>query len=282
MTELTQEGQRIIEDAAARHAISPEAVRNVMEALLTSGGGMAQFNHPDLGGMGQWSRGGMTMIGDMFNSGLKSRVDALCSELSAVVGRDGVVAQRPLSSQWQYQGGGQYNGDQHLPRSSFFVGNDNWWPSELGMPASSGSQNNMRYACFPERQRLAVDIGGQIAVYDTGLHWISGFSQQQSGSQSVTFTSQLGTVALDSLPLVSGSGSQSTDTQAAPSNVWGSTWASQAAPAPSGAVQSRNTQSGDASGDIFASIERLASLRDKGFISETEFSAKKTELLQRL
>jgi hypothetical protein len=35
-------------------------------------------------------------------------------------------------------------------------------------------------------------------------------------------------------------------------------------------------------GDVFSSIERLAGLRDKGFISEEEFSAKKTELLKRL
>jgi hypothetical protein len=37
-----------------------------------------------------------------------------------------------------------------------------------------------------------------------------------------------------------------------------------------------------AGGDIFSSIERLAGLRDQGFISEEEFSAKKTELLKRL
>jgi hypothetical protein len=30
-------------------------------------------------------RGGMSMIGDMFNSSLKSRVDALCSDLAALV-----------------------------------------------------------------------------------------------------------------------------------------------------------------------------------------------------
>jgi len=34
--------------------------------------------------------------------------------------------------------------------------------------------------------------------------------------------------------------------------------------------------------DIFAAIEKLAGLRDKGFISEEEFSAKKADLLKRL
>jgi hypothetical protein len=43
--------------------MSTDAVRAILEAA--SGGGMAQFNYPDLGGMGQWSSGGMLMIGDM-------------------------------------------------------------------------------------------------------------------------------------------------------------------------------------------------------------------------
>ena len=43
---------------------------------------MAQFNCPELGGSGQWMSGGMAMVGDMFNHGLKNTVDNLCAELS--------------------------------------------------------------------------------------------------------------------------------------------------------------------------------------------------------
>ncbi len=269
MTELTQEGQRIVEDAAVRHNISRDAVRTLLEALLPSGGGMAQFNHPDLGGMGQWSRGGMIMIGDMFNNGLKGRIDALCNDLSQAVGRDNLLAPRPQSSQWQSQGAPQQWGSSApMSSNSFFSGSGNWWPTELGMPASSGAQNNMRYACFPERQRLAVDIAGQVSVYDTGLHWISGFSQQQGGDTSATFTSQYGNVRLDSLVLISGPGQAPQSAPPAPSSPW-------QAPAPS------NT-SPESSNDIFVSIERLAALRDKGYISDEEFSTKKSELLRRL
>jgi hypothetical protein len=35
--------------------------------------------------MGQWSQGGMIMIGDMLNQGLKYRVDALCNELAGIL-----------------------------------------------------------------------------------------------------------------------------------------------------------------------------------------------------
>jgi hypothetical protein len=279
MAELTPEGQRIVDDTARRYFMSSDAVRTVLEALVASGGSMAQFNHPELGGMGQWSSGGMIMIGDMFNNGLKIRVGALCTELSDVVGRSDIILHRPQSSQWQSQGRA---GSMPLPESSLFVsGNDrrgggaDWWPSHLGVPASTGAQNNLRYACFPDRRRLALDVNGQVSVYDTGDHWISGFSQQQGGDQSLTFTSQHGVVQLDSLHQISGSGAAAAFGQTAPAP----------APAPQQGWRSTNPPVADSSragGDIFDSIERLAGLLDKGLISEEEFSAKKTELLRRL
>ncbi|HXR02649.1 MAG TPA: hypothetical protein VN798_19915 [Pseudomonas sp.] len=57
----------------------------------------------------------------------------------------------------------------------------------------------MRYACFPDQRRLAVMRDGRVRVYDTGDHRISGFSQQQSSSQSLSFTSQTGIVRLEDL-----------------------------------------------------------------------------------
>ena len=74
-----------------------------------------------------------------------------------------------------------------------------WWPAGLGNPSATGAQNDMRYACFPEQRRLAVMQDGKVHVYDTGEHRISGFSQQQSTSQSLRFTSQDGTISLSNL-----------------------------------------------------------------------------------
>ena len=68
-----------IEDLARRHGVSVEAVQVLQDALRRGGGRQAQFSHRDLGGMGQWSAGGMTQVGDMFNTALKDRVNALCS-----------------------------------------------------------------------------------------------------------------------------------------------------------------------------------------------------------
>ena len=44
-----------------------------------------QFNIRELGGMGQWSGGGMTQVGDMFNDGLKQKVAALCQDLATLL-----------------------------------------------------------------------------------------------------------------------------------------------------------------------------------------------------
>ena len=73
--------ESLVERIALRHSVSPDAVRTILRALRSSGGSMAQFSHPEFGGMSQWSPG-MTMVGDMFNNQLKSKLDAVCSELA--------------------------------------------------------------------------------------------------------------------------------------------------------------------------------------------------------
>ena len=75
-----------------------------------------------------------------------------------------------------------------------------WWPKGLSHPSSSGSQNGVRYAFFPDQRRLAVEQDGKVRQYDTAEHRISGISQAQ-GSQGGTlrFTSQSSDVNLASL-----------------------------------------------------------------------------------
>lgn len=299
MRQLTSQGQQLINDLAQRYNVSSDAVLALLQALVNGGGTMAQFNHPDLGGSGQWMQGGMTMVGDMFNYSLKATVDGLCSELTTLLANQPFVA-TPSSNQWQQQGGsggGQQQGgwagsgqqqqqgsgpggavSLFVPESSSSSGN--WWPSDLGNPAATGAQNNVRYAYFPYPRRLAVNINGKVTVYNTLDHQISGFSQQQSGSGSVTFTSQYGVVSLIDLPLI------------------GDTAAPSATPAPSMPVSEPQVSNeptltlqqpppdGSSSqaqeSDIFAKLEKLAALKQQGIISEEEFTAKKSELLARL
>ena len=105
MQGLTDEGRRAVEAVARHHGTSEDAALHLLLALSVGGGRQAQFNHPDLGGMGQWSKGGMIMVGDRFNNALKARVDALCNDLAALLesATPIVRATPPASSQSQSQ-----------------------------------------------------------------------------------------------------------------------------------------------------------------------------------
>ena len=75
----------------------------MLESLINGRGSMAQFNHPEFGGSGQWMRGGMIMLSDMFNNVLKGRIDGLCHELSGLVANEPDLL-TPGSFQSQTQG----------------------------------------------------------------------------------------------------------------------------------------------------------------------------------
>jgi membrane protein len=164
-----------IEALAANHGVSAAAVESLASSMAQSGGAGAQFDHPELGGMGQWMTNGMLMIGDMFNHQLKAKIDRLCRDVEKALANAPVQA----GSAARTEGAAA-----------------SWWPSEFGMPASVGSQNEMRYAFFPDKRRLALEENGNLAVYATGEHRLTGFSQQQGALGSVAFSSAAGPVPL--------------------------------------------------------------------------------------
>jgi hypothetical protein len=280
MRQLSPEGQQIANDLAQRHGFSQDAVTHMMFAMLNGNGSMAQFNHPEFAGSGQWMRGGMLMIGDMFNNSLKGRVDSLCQDISGILANQpGLLQSGSFQSQSQ-SGSGQQHQAAGTPmgQSSLFVPDpeDLWWPQDLGNPSATGSQNNVRYAYFSNARRLAVKTGGEVWVYDTQDHHIGGFSQQQGTGGSITFSSQFGTVNLGSLPVVSRNGQP---VQAEPVEHAPASSPSVTSPTPSEPAQGNSSVSAN---DVFSAIERLAELRDKNILSEDEFSSKKAELLKRL
>src|SRR5258706_4838481 len=231
MRKLTPAGQQLIEEVAQRHGFSTDAVMSMLESVIRGNGSMAQFNHPEFAGSGQWMRGGMTMVSDMFNNYLKGRVDALCSELSNLVANQPELV-RSGSFQSQSQGGSGYgqaqtgygssqqqgsggayaysggngasSGGSAFGAASLFVppGPD-WWGTELRFPNGTGAQNGVRYAYFAQARRLAIEVNGRVTVYDTLDHQIGGFSQQQSYGGTLSFNSQYGLIDVASLPVVS-------------------------------------------------------------------------------
>ena len=196
----------LLGEMAARHGVSPDAVRTVLAALKAGGGYQAQFSHPEFGGMCQWMSGGMTMVGDMFNNQLKYKLDGLAGDLATWLRNrpPAPVTYSPSGGQSQSQGmpGGAMSAGNEVSYRSGGSSSANWWPGDLGQPGSTGSQNSLRYAIFPAARRLAIDDNGTVTVYNTGDHQIFGVSQGQSGDQTITFTSQSGLVKVSELRTV--------------------------------------------------------------------------------
>jgi hypothetical protein len=82
----------------------------------------------------QTSAGCLSMVGDMFNNSLKSKLDAVCTELAAY------VADTPSTD----QEGGREEVSYHSARQ-----HSDWWPINLGTPSAVGAQNALQYAVFP-------------------------------------------------------------------------------------------------------------------------------------
>lgn len=74
-----------------------------------------------------------------------------------------------------------------------------WWPEEFGTPSTAGSQNDLRYAFFPQKRRLVIERHRELAIYDSGGHDIDGVSQSDGHERVLSFTSSGRDVALDTL-----------------------------------------------------------------------------------
>ena len=211
-------------------------------------------------------QGGLTMVSDMFNQQLKSQVDGLCSALATLLATSPFQQSQPSSFQSQQQGGQPPSlGYSPTAPVSLFVdaepgSSGNWWPDGLGIPSSTGAQNQVCYAYFAEARRLAIEVNGRITVYDTLDHHISGFAQQQSGGDSLSFSSQHDLIDVAQLPVVG----------------------PPAEPTPSSTPQANEAPPRRQDVDIFAAIEKLGALKERGLLTEEEFTNKKADLLSRL
>lgn len=259
MKALTNEGQQLVEDIAAKYNLQSATVESLLNAIISGGGTMAQFNIPELGGSGQWMKGGMTMVGDMFNSSLRATVEKLCSELSNLASTKLLFEETSETAEKKQQ-----------INSGFTANSSSSWPSVFGNPTASGSQNNFKYAYFAPVKRLVIEENGKQTIYDTKHHYITGISQQQGSGNSHRFTSQDGTVDLGSLAVIS---EPSQQTQPTPEIAYDVT----------STADLRTENHGQSPQDIIiATIEKVNMLFEKGQITEEEFKAKKQELLAKL
>ncbi|XGV88479.1 MAG: SHOCT domain-containing protein [Limnothrix sp. BL-A-16] len=227
-----------LQSIADRHGFSLAAVSHLADRIRSGRGAMAQFNHPELGGSGQWMQGGMLMIGDLFNQSLKARVANLCQDLyqdwcqtgatefpasppsgvshstqvqfqSAPIAPPSQPSRQPSSPAPSSQPSSQpFNQPSSQPLYSWnpmppmdFGAGDCWWPIDWGQPSIQGRQNHLDYAYFASFNRLALRQGAMVTFYDTTGYQITGFSQQQTTeSQGLICFSSRGQVAVRQFP----------------------------------------------------------------------------------
>jgi hypothetical protein len=174
----------IVTTIAQKHDVAVDAAEAALAALRRGRGSMAQFSHPDFGGMAQWSAGGMSMVGDMFNAATKAKLDGVLQDLADALRRGDLMMDDLVSG----------DADETTRLGD--------WPPEFGSAATTGSQNDMRYAFFPNARRLVIEDRRKRTIYDTGEHMITGVAQQQSAARTLTFRSQLGAVTIADFSLV--------------------------------------------------------------------------------
>ncbi|MBF0313108.1 MAG: hypothetical protein HQK50_00790 [Oligoflexia bacterium] len=152
---------------AKKYAISVQTVNSLYQAIDAGRGSQAQFNLSELGGMGQWSSGGMVMIGDMFNSSLKAKVISLASDLATIY-RDGGHGSAISSCD-------SCGGAQAIASVAPMGGGDSF----MNFPSMSGGQNGLSYEYYPGKAELLVTLrDGQRYLYSTKGMEITGVSQK--------------------------------------------------------------------------------------------------------
>ncbi|GAB4544409.1 MAG: hypothetical protein OHK0023_01160 [Anaerolineae bacterium] len=152
---------------AQMYGLSRAAVIALVEAIRLGGGRQAKWNHPELGGTGQWQPG-MVIIGDMFNATLRAKLEQLCATIAAMdTGRATPI----------------------------------WWDARLGKPALSGGQSNLHYAYFPDHRELHLRLNGKTLIYDTGDHVITGVMIESNQLRFLTPHKALGLEDFSPVPV---------------------------------------------------------------------------------
>jgi hypothetical protein len=174
----------VLPEIAQRYQVPESVVRELYRQLQANGGTQCQFSCPELAGQIQWMPG-VVMVSRPTDKALKARVDGLCCELAAVLSGSDTAAPAALSRDWQHESTGE-----------------SWWPGAFGHPATSGEQNGVRYAYFPQQRRLLLQQGARIDAYETGSYHITGAAQQQEHASPLTFASDKGPVPINQLKCV--------------------------------------------------------------------------------
>ncbi len=103
MSTLTSRAQSQVESLARQTGFSIDAVESMLHAVNRGNGRMAQFDHPEFKGAGQWMQGGMLMVSEPSDRALERRIDRLCEALAEWVAEEPAATARDETFQRQSQ-----------------------------------------------------------------------------------------------------------------------------------------------------------------------------------
>lgn len=123
------EVDQALKSVAERYGLSLDSVQSLFFAVGRGVKDGAVLRHRNWVAVGSGMLGGMTMVGNMFDHGLKARVDALCNELATLW--SSMPTPRTADA----------------ARDAGFSG-DRWWPEELVCPARAVARTRLATRTF--------------------------------------------------------------------------------------------------------------------------------------
>ncbi|OIN60264.1 hypothetical protein [Arsenicibacter rosenii] len=156
-----------IAQIAQTHSLSEEVVTHLFNQLSLGHGKQAQFNHPALGGMGQWQNG-MLMVSDFSNHALKAKLTGVFADLVRLYTRQGApeaIGTRPET--------------------------DN-----PGKPSMVATQNHLTVNYYQDKALLVITDNQRrtATTYSVAPHRLTGVSQQNQNNSvySLSFSNDKG------------------------------------------------------------------------------------------
>jgi hypothetical protein len=165
---------------AEQYAIDASVLEDLLRQLERTQGRQAQFNHPALGGYGQW-QSGMLMISAMNDHALKARVTRLFEDLLPLTRVPTTPPQPSPITPPPAPGSGASQGQQQSSQGG----------TGGGRSGFSGAQNGISYRYDSASNQLVIN---DTDTYDTTGYRLTGVSasQQNGGASSLVIHTDVG------------------------------------------------------------------------------------------
>lgn len=182
----------LLQSLAQKHDVPLEAVQSLALELARTRGRAVRFDIAALGGEGRWKYGEVASVGNGFNEDLNHLVTALCMAIADALQdrEDTLLFDRT-----------------EAPAPSVKPANQpyRWWPAAFGDPTVEGQISGMRYACFPEQDRIVLQHNLRTRFFDTAGYRVDALMQTDiQGFTGILVQTNKGPLMLHTLPEVPG------------------------------------------------------------------------------